>query len=100
MKKSCIVEGEETGLYPVAMWLSETRLDIHFDEEVLKACMWYRCKVNYEIDARTDYFRYFHKQNAASFLEWTPKIAQNPIKRNLKLEPGSRSGDPFQLATQ
>lgn len=100
MKKSCIVEGEETGLYPVAMWLSETRLDIHFDEEVLKACMWYGCKVNYEIDARTDYFRYFHKQNASAFLEWTPKIAQNPIKKNFKLEPGSRSGDPFQLAAQ
>lgn len=100
MKKSCIVDGEETGLKPVAMWLSDTRLDIHFDEEVLKACMWYGCKVNYEIDARTDYYRYFCKQDAQLFLEWTPKIAQNPVKRNNKIEPGTRSGDPFQLAQQ
>lgn len=100
MKKSLIIDGEETGLKPVAMWLSDTRLDIHFDEEVLKACMWYGCKVNYEIDARTDYYRYFCDKKAQMFLEWTPKIAQNPVKRNNKIEPGTRSGDPFQLAQQ
>lgn len=99
-KKSCIVEGEETGLKPVAMWISKTRLDIHFDEEVLKACMWYGCKANYEIDRRTDFYRYFCQQNAQAFLEWTPKIAQNPLKKNFKLEYGTRSGDPFQLAQQ
>lgn len=99
-KKSCIVNGEEMGMYPVAFYLDETRLDIHFDEQVLMACKWYGCTVNYEIDARTDYYRYFYKQNAAAFLEWTPKIAQNPIKKNPKIEPGSRSGDPFQLAAQ
>lgn len=99
-KKSCIVEGKETGLYPVAMWISPTRLDIHFDEEVLKACFWYGCKANYEIDRRTDFYRYFCKENSQSFLEWTPKIAQNPLKKNFKLEYGTRSGDPFQLAQQ
>lgn len=100
MKKSCIIEGEEMGMYPVAMWIAETRLDIHFDEQVLLACKLYGCTANYEIDARADYYRYFSKQNAGSFLEWTPKIAQNPIKRNAKIEPGTRSGDPFQLSTQ
>lgn len=100
MKKSCIIEGEETGMYPVAMWLTDTRLDIHFDEQVLLACMLYGCTANYEIDARADYYRYFRKQNAGAFLEWTPKIAQNPTKKNFKVEPGSRSGDPFQLAMQ
>lgn len=100
MKKSCIIEGEETGMYPVAMWIAETRLDIHFDEQVLLACKWYGCTVNYEIDARADYYRYFNKMNAGSFLEWTPKVAQNPVKRNFKVEPGSRSGDPFQLSMQ
>lgn len=99
-KKSCIVNGKEMGMYPVAFYLDDTRLDIHFDEQVLMACKWYGCTANYEIDARTDYYRYFYKENAAAFLEWTPKIAQNPIKKNPKIEPGSRSGDPFQLATQ
>lgn len=99
-KKSCIVDGEEMGMYPVAMWLADTRLDIHFDEQVLLACKLYGCKANYEIDARGDYYRYFSKENCQMFLAWTPKIAQNPVKRNVKIEPGQRSGDPFQLAMQ
>lgn len=100
MKKSCIVEGEETGLYPVAMWIADTRLDIHFDEQVLLACKLYGCTANYEIDARGDYYRYFSKENCGSFLEWTPTVARNPVKRNNKIEPGTRSGDPFQLSMQ
>lgn len=99
-KKSCIVEGEETGMYPVAMWIAETRLDIHFDEQVLLACKLYGCTANYEIDARGDYYRYFSKENCGAFLEWTPRVAQNPVKKNNKIEPGTRSGDPFQLSTQ
>ena len=99
-KKSCIIEGEEMGMYPVAMWIAETRLDIHFDEQVLLACKWYGCTANYEIDARGDYYRYFNKQKCGAFLEWTPKVAQNPVKKNNKIEPGTRSGDPFQLSTQ
>ena len=97
-KKSCIIDGEETGLYPVALWVSPTRLDIHFDEEVLKACLWFGCKANYEIDRRTDFYRYFSKENCQSFLTWTPTIMKNPLKPNKTPEYGSRSGDPFQLA--
>lgn len=99
-KKSCIIDGEETGLYPVAMWLSDTRLDIHFDEQVLLACKLWGSKANFEIDARTDYYRYFHKENAGACLTWTPRVMQNPVKRNNKIEPGVRSGDFFQLAQQ
>jgi len=99
-KKSCIINGEETGLYPVALWISPTRLDIHFDEEVLKACLWYGCEANYEIDRRTDFYRFFCKENCQAFLTWTPKIMQNPLKKNFKVEYGTRSGDPFQLAQQ
>jgi hypothetical protein len=96
-KKSVIVDGEETGMYPVALWISPTRLDVHFDEEVRKACLWYSAKANYEIDRRTDYYRHFCKMNSQAFLQWTPKVLQNPLKRNFRLEYGSRSGDPFQL---
>jgi hypothetical protein len=97
-KKSCIINGEETGMYPVALWISPTRLDVHFDEEVLKACMWYGCTANYEIDRRTDFYRYFCKENSQAFLEWTPRVLMNPLKPTKKQEYGSRSGDPFQLA--
>ena len=97
-KRSCIIDGVETGMYPVALWISPTRMDIHFDEEVLKACLWYGCKANYEIDRRTDFYRYFCQQNSQLFLTWTPKIMQNPLKPNKTPEYGSRSGDPFQLA--
>ena len=97
-KKSCIVNGEETGLYPVALWISPTRLDIHFDDEVLKACMWFGCQANYEIDRRTDFYRHFCSKDCQAFLTWTPKILRNPLKPNKHPEYGSRSGDPFQLA--
>lgn len=96
-KKSIIVDGEEKGMYPVALWVSPTRLDIHFDDEVRKACLWFSAKANYEIDRRTDYYRFFCKKNSQAFLQWTPKVLQNPLKRNFRLEYGSRSGDPFQL---
>jgi hypothetical protein len=97
-KKSLIIDGEETGMYPVALWISPTRLDIHFDEEVKKACLWYGCKANYEVDRRTDFYRYFCKENCQALLTWTPKILMNPLKPNKQPEYGSRSGDPFQLA--
>lgn len=100
-KKSLIIEGVETGMKPVAFYLDKTRLDIHFDEEVLKACLWYGCTANYEIDARTDFYRYFYKHGCQDFLEWTPKFAQDPVKfTNAKYKPGTQSADPFQLAAQ
>lgn len=100
-KKSLIVEGEETGNYPVALYVDKTRLDVHFDEEVLKACLWYGCTANYEIDARTDFYKFFWKQGANSMLEWTPKFAQNPVNFTpAKYKPGTQSGDPYQLAAQ
>jgi len=101
-KKSLLINESgqliEKGLYPVALWISPTRLDIHFDEEVLKACLWYGCKANYEIDRRTDFYRFFCNENCRSFLTWTPTIMRNPLKPNKQPEYGSRSGDPFQLA--
>lgn len=100
-KKSLIIEGEETGNYPVAYYIDKTRLDVHFDDEVLKACLWYGCTANYEIDARTDFYKFFWKQGANSMLEWTPKFAQNPVNFTpAKYKPGTQSGDPYQLAAQ
>lgn len=100
LSKSRIVGGEEMGMRPIAMYMDITRLDVHFDDEVLKACMAYSCTVNYEIDARTDYYRHFVSKLALKMLEWTPKIARNPIKPNDRIEPGTRSGNPMQLRAQ
>lgn len=100
-KKSLIIEGEEKGMYPVAFYIDKTRLDVHFDDEVLKACQWYGCTANYEIDARTDFYKYFWKQGANSMLEWTPKFVQDPVKFTpAKYKPGTQSADPYQLAQQ
>lgn len=99
MKQSLIIEGEERGMYPVALYSEKTRLDVHFDDEVLKACMWYGCTANYEGDARTDFYRYFWQKNANMMLEWTPKIAQNPAKKK-PVTPFTLSADPFQMQAQ
>ena len=96
MKKSCIVDGEETGMKPVAMWLADKRLGVHFDEEIMKAALFYGCKICYEIDYRDDYVIYFTKNGMRSFLEWTPSALRSPTKKNPKIEPGVRSGDSFQ----
>jgi len=64
----------------------------------MKACLWYGCKANYEVDRRTDFYRFFCNQKCQAFLTWTPIGLINPLKKkNFKLEYGSRSGDPFQL---
>ena len=80
-KKSCIIDGIEMGMYPVAFWIPPLRLAMHFDEEVRKSCLWYGCKVNYEIDRRTDYISHFAKHKCSAFLTWTPIILRNPAKR-------------------
>lgn len=83
-----------------AMYVGNPRLPMHMDEQALLGCKLYGCRINYEIDARTDYYRYFCKNKAHQFLVWTPKIMQNPVKKNNKMEPGVRSGDIFQFAAQ
>lgn len=100
-KKSLIIEGEETGMYPVAIFDDKTRLDVHFDDEVLKGCQWFGCTANYEVDTGTAFYKFFYKNGAKAMLEWTPKFVQDPVKFTpAKYKPGTQSGDPFQLAQQ
>lgn len=98
--KPVIVIMDKIKMYPVAMYIGNPRIPVHMDEQALLGCKLYGCKINYEIDARTDYYRFFVKNNAQDFLVWTPRIMLNPVKRNGKIEPGVRSGDPFQFAAQ
>ena len=100
-KKSCIINGVETGLYPVAMFVGRPRLLVHLYEEVLKACLWYGAKANFELDAGTQYYNYFSERGCNGFLQWTPKIAIDPIKAgDKKIKPGTQSADPFALQAQ
>lgn len=99
-KKSCIVGGVETGLYPVALYMGKPRLMQHLFEEVLKACLWYGAKVNFEIDAGSSYYDYFVAMDADLFLEWTPRVAIDPTKRHPLIKPGTESGNPYQFAMQ
>lgn len=98
--KPVIVIMDKIKMYPVAMYVGNPRIPVHMDEQALLGCKLYGCRINYEIDARTDYYRFFVKNNAQAFLVWTPRIMLNPVKRNNKIEPGVRSGDPFQFAAQ
>ncbi len=99
-KKSHIVHGEEKGLYPVALYMGKPHLMQDLFEEVLKACLWYGCKVNFEIDAGSSYFDYFFAKDADMFLEWTPRIAIDPTKKHPLIKPGTESGNPYQFAMQ
>jgi hypothetical protein len=98
VKKSCMVNGVETGLYPVAFFVGRPPLIKQFNRQVLLGCMWYGCKVNYEIDAGTWFYEDFMEWGALDFLEWTPAI--DPTKINPKIVPGTESANPFQLAKQ
>lgn len=99
-KKSHIVEGKEKGLYPVALYMGKPRLMQHLFEEVLKACLWYGAKVNFEIDAGSSYYDYFVAKDADLFLEWTPRVAIDPAKKHPLIKPGTESGNPYQFAMQ
>lgn len=100
LKKSTIVEGRETGLYPVALYMGKPRLMNHLYEQVFLACRWYGCKVNFEIDAGTAFYDYFLSLDAHPFLEWTPRIAINIAQKNQRIKPGTESANPFQMAMQ
>jgi hypothetical protein len=98
IKKSNVVEGKETGLYPVAFFVGRPKLIKQFNRQVFLGCLWYGTKVNFEIDAGTWFYEDFLEWGALAFLEWTPAI--DPTKKDFKIKPGTESANPFQLAKQ
>lgn len=98
MKKSVIIDGKETGLYPVFFFEGRPRLIKQFNRIVFMACLFFGCKVNYEIDAGTWFYEDFMEWNALELLEWTPAV--DLTKPNFKITPGTESANPFQLAKQ
>lgn len=97
-KKSHVINGVEHGCYPVAIYTGRPRLVQFLYDEVMKACMWYGCKVNIEISAGDYYYGYFHEKNCVDILYWTP--ARDPHNKNQKIKPGTETASPFELAAQ
>lgn len=97
-KKSLVLNGHETGCYPVAIYTGRPRLIQFLYDEIIKSCMWYGCKVNIEISAGDYYYGYFHEKNCVDILYWTP--ARDPHNKNQKIKPGTETASPFELAAQ
>jgi hypothetical protein len=98
VKKSCIVNGVETGLKPVFFFVGRPRLIKQFNRQMFLTCLFFGAKVNVEIDAGTWFYEDFLEWDALQCLEWTP--AQDLTKPKQKILPGTQSGNPFELAKQ
>jgi hypothetical protein len=97
-KKSCIIDGVETGLLPVLFFVGRPKLIKQFNRAMFLVCLYYGCKINIEIDAGTWFYEDFLEWDALQFLEWSPAV--DLTKPNFKILPGTQSGNPFELAKQ
>ena len=98
VKKSCIVNGEETGLKPVFFYVDRPKLIKQFNRQLLLTCLFFGAKINVERDAGTWFYEDFLEWDALQFLEWTPALDLTKPKQ--KVLPGTESGNPFELAKQ
>jgi len=97
-KKSCIIDGKETGLRPVFFFLDRPKLIKQFNRQMFLTCLFFGCKMNVEIDAGTWFYEDFLEWDALQCLEWTPAVDLTKPKQ--KILPGTQSGNPFELAKQ
>lgn len=98
MSKSKMKDGQEDGMLPDAIFVGRPKLIEQFNYQAFLGCLFYGCKINYEVDAGTWFYENFLAWNASMLLEWTPAI--DLTKDNNKIKPGTESGNPFQLAKQ
>ena len=98
VKKSCIIDGKETGLKPVFFFVGRPKLIKQFNRQMLLVCLFFGAKVNVERDAGTWFYEDFLEWDALQFLEWTPALDLTKPKQ--KILPGTESGNPFELAKQ
>jgi hypothetical protein len=98
IKKSCIINGIETGLKPVFFYVGRPRLIKQFNRQMFLTCLFFGAKVNVEIDAGTWFYEDFLEWDALQCLEWTPAVDLTKPKQ--KFLPGTQSGNPFELAKQ
>lgn len=96
--KSRLVNGEEKGMRPVAIFVGRPKLIKQFNRQAFLACLWYGFKINFEIDAGSWFFEDFMEWHAVRLLEWEP--ARDPLRKERKIKPGTESASGFQLAKQ
>jgi hypothetical protein len=100
MKKFNAADPENTGL-PVAHYYGRPRLKTLFDEEMLKAAIYYGCKIVYEMDASDDIVRTAMELKLLNYLSKTPDSAIKPGKEGQKnKEWGVKSSDPYAMGQQ
>lgn len=98
LKKSCVVNGKETGMYPVCIFIGRPRLIKQFNRTAFLLCLWYGCTINFEIDAGSWYYEDFGEWGGLKLLEWEP--ARDPTKQRKMIKPGTESASQFQMAKQ
>lgn len=100
MKKYNTADPENTGM-PVGHFYGRPKLKSMFDEEMLKAAVYYGCKLVYELDAGDDIIRIAMESKLINYLSKTPNSAIKPGREAQKTkEWGIKSSDPFAMSQQ
>lgn len=97
-KKSCIIDGKETGLKPVFFFVGRPKLIKQFNRQMFLTCLFFGMKINVERDAGTWFYEDFLEWDALQLLEWSPAV--DLTKPTRKVLPGTESANPFELAKQ
>jgi len=100
MKKYNTADPENSGM-PVGHFYGRPKLKSMFDEEMLKASVYYGCKLVYELDAGDDVIRIALENKLINYMSKTPNSAIKPGREAQKTkEWGVKSSDPFAMSQQ
>ena len=100
LKKYNTTDPENTGM-PVGHYYGRPKLKSMFDEEMLKAAVYYGCKLIYELDAGDDVMRIAMELKLMGYMSKTPESAIKPGREGQKQkEWGVKSSDPFAMSQQ
>ena len=99
-KKYNTTDPENTGM-PIGHFYGRPKLKSMFDEEMLKAAVYYGCKLVYELDAGDDIVRIAMESKLINYMSKTPNSAIKPGREGQKTkEWGVKSSDPFAMSQQ
>lgn len=100
VKKFDALDPENSGM-PVAHYYGRPKLKTMFDEDMMKAAVFYGCKIVYEMDASDDIVRNAMELKLTQYLSKTPESAIKPGKESQKnKEWGVKSSDPYAMGQQ
>lgn len=100
MKKYNTTDPENTGM-PVGHFYGRPKLKKMFDEEMIKAAVYFGCKLVYELDAGDDVIGIAMELKLINYMSKTPASAIKPGREGQKTkEWGVKSSDPFAMSQQ